>query len=97
MPKRVRRKNRRTFGRRFDDICLRLLHPKTSLSKAKLAVLRKRSTEELIASLEPGKRDALKTRPDGTVLDGHHRLTVLCKRDFDVDQLPREIVPRESE
>jgi len=41
---------------------------------------------------EPG---ALKARPDGTVLDGHHRIVVLRERGFDVDALPREVVPHD--
>jgi hypothetical protein len=49
------------------------------------------STEALKLSLFPGQRDCLKTRPDGTILDGHHRIYVLRKRGVDVDGLPREI------
>lgn len=32
--------------------------------------------------------------PDGTILDGNHRIHVLRKRGVDVDGLPREIVAR---
>jgi hypothetical protein len=38
------------------------------------------STEALKHSLIPGQRDCLKTRPDGTILDGHHRIYVLRQR-----------------
>jgi hypothetical protein len=37
---------------------------------------------------------ALKARPDGTVLDGHHRI-VLREREVGVDTLPREVVLRD--
>ena len=32
-------------------------------------------------SLEPGSPGALKARPDGTVLDGHHRIVVLREQE----------------
>jgi hypothetical protein len=71
---------------------LKSLHPDTSLSLAKLAEMVQRSTDFLKQSLVPGQRDCLKTRPDGTILDGHHRIYILRKRGVDVDALPREIV-----
>ncbi len=74
--------------------CLKLLHPRSSLSETKLSAIRRRSTAEIIASLAPGKTEALKVHEDGTVLDGHHRLTVLCERGVDINLLPREVVPR---
>jgi hypothetical protein len=49
------------------------------------------STEALKLSLVPGQEHCLKTRPDGTILDGHHRIHVLRQRGVDVDALPREI------
>jgi hypothetical protein len=56
--------------------------------------MEKGSTEALLASLAPGARESLKTRPDGTILDGHHRIYVLRGRGVDVDRLPREIVEK---
>jgi hypothetical protein len=76
---------------------LKFLHAETFLSHAKPAVLEPTATEVLIASLAPGHRDCLKTRPDGTILDGHHRVHVLRKRGIEVDTLPREIVEKASE
>jgi hypothetical protein len=70
------------------------LHPDSSLSEAKLDSFRKLSTQALIDSLKPGQPGALKTRPDGTMLDGHHRIKILRERGVDVDSLPREIIPR---
>jgi len=76
---------------------LKSLHAESFLSQAKLAVMEKAATEALIASLVPGHRDCLKTRPDGTILDGHHRIRVLRNRGIEVDTLPREIVERASD
>jgi hypothetical protein len=66
------------------------------LSRAKLALFRKMSTEEIVESLRPGSPGALKTRTDGTVLDGHHRLQVLSERRVDVETLPREVLPKDA-
>jgi hypothetical protein len=71
---------------------LRPLHPDAALSPPKLAELEKLSTEVIRLSLVPGRRDCLKARPYGTIIDGHHRIHVLRLRGFDVDALPREIV-----
>jgi ParB-like chromosome segregation protein Spo0J len=75
---------------------LQALHPEGSLSHAKLLQYSKLSTQELIDSLQPGQPGALKVRPDGTVIDGHHRLKILYDRGIDIDALPRDILPRES-
>jgi hypothetical protein len=69
------------------------LHPDSSLSPAKLESFRKLPTDVLIDSLKPGQTGSLKTRPDGTMLDGHHRIKVLRERGVDVDSLEREIIP----
>jgi hypothetical protein len=70
------------------------LHPDDQLLAVKLAAYRNLSTDVLIVSLRPGQPGSLKPRPDGTILDGHHRLKVLRERGVDVDRLPREIVPK---
>lgn len=69
---------------------LKPLHAEGSLSQPKLAAFRKLSTEDLISSLRPGELGALKVKPDGTIMDGHHRVYVLRERGVDVDALPRE-------
>ena len=71
---------------------LRPLHPNTAISSPKLAELERLSTDAIRLSLAPGQRDCLKTRADGTIIDGHHRIHVLRERGVDVDALPREIV-----
>ena len=74
------------------DPPLRPLHPDASLSLAKLGDMERRTTEVLKISLLPGQKDSLKTRLDGTILDGHHRIYILRRRGVDVDALPREII-----
>jgi hypothetical protein len=76
---------------------LKPLHPDSSLNAGKLAQLDKLSTEALRLSLLPGQQDCLKTRPEGTILDGHHRIHILRQRDVDVDDLPREVVVKDRE
>lgn len=76
---------------------LKPLHADCSLIESKLGPFRRLSTPELIASLKPGQAGALKSRPDGTMLDGHHRIFVLRERGVEVDALPREIIlPEQS-
>jgi hypothetical protein len=73
---------------------LRSLHQSSSLSRAKLTELDRLPTEVLVRSLQPGERDSPKVRPDGTILDGHHRVHLLRLRGIDVDVLPRELVKK---
>lgn len=71
---------------------LKPLHSDSSLSQVKLEMFRKLTDQELQDSLIPGKPGSLKTRPDGTMIEGHHRVRILRDRGVDVDALPREIV-----
>ena len=73
---------------------LQPLHLSSSLSQAKLNQYARLSNEELKQSLEPGRQGSLKVRPDGTIIDGHHRIAILQERGIDMNQLPREVVPR---
>lgn len=73
---------------------LQPLHLNSALSQAKLNHYARLTTEELTRSLEPGQIGALKARPDGTVIDGHHRIAILRERGIDVDQLPREVLTK---
>jgi len=72
---------------------LKGLHVDSMLSETKMKQLDRLLTEVLRQSLLPRRRDSLKARPDGTILDGHHRIKILRDRGIDVDSLPREIVP----
>jgi ParB-like chromosome segregation protein Spo0J len=74
---------------------LKALHADHSLIKSKLDEYSKKSDQELIDSLTPGQPGSLKVRPDGTIIDGHHRIRILRDRGVDVDSLPREIVPKD--
>jgi hypothetical protein len=71
---------------------LKFIHSEATLIAVKLAQFEKLPTEVLKESLRPGQTHSLKTRPDGTVLDGHHRVHVLRRRGEDIDVLPREIL-----
>ena len=73
---------------------LKFLHAESSMIELKLEYFRKVSTEDLIESLKQELEGALKTKPDGTLMDGHHRITILRERGIDVDKLPREIWER---
>jgi len=75
---------------------LKSLHPGSSLNAGKLAKIERASTEILLASLASGEH-CLKTRPDGTILEGHHRIHVLRQRGVDVDRLPRNVIVKEQE
>ena len=66
------------------------------MSDAKIRQYSKLSTQELIDSLQLGQPGALKVRPDGTVVDGHHRLKILYDRGIDIHALPREILPKDT-
>ena len=72
------------------------LHGVDLLSSSKLAVFARLDTDALKSSLAPGHEHFLKTRPDGTMLDGHHRIHVLRMRQVDVDGLPREVIVPED-
>jgi hypothetical protein len=73
---------------------LKFLHSDELLSKAKLAEFERLTTEQIKMTLAPGQKGCLKARPDGMVLDGHHRIYILRARGEDIDSLPREIVAK---
>ena len=75
---------------------LKFLHFKEILIQSKLIIFERLSNDTLVQSLAPGSRDCLKVRPDGTIIDGHHRVHTLRSRGLDVDSLPREIIKKEE-
>lgn len=75
---------------------LKPLHADSSLNAAKLAKLDRCSSEILLDSLREGA-NRLKTRADGTILEGHHRVYILRQRGVNVDRLPRDVVVKEQE
>ena len=70
------------------------LHLGSVLSQAKLKHYARLTNEELICSLAPGKEGALKARPDGTIIDGHHRVAILRERGVNVDELLRLVLDK---
>jgi hypothetical protein len=74
---------------------LKFLHSASTLNQVKLEFFRRLSTGELKASLVPGQPGSLKVRGDGTVLDGHHRASILAERGENIDRLPREIMEKQ--
>lgn len=75
---------------------LKPLHSHASLNRVKLEQFGKMETSVLIDSLKPGQPGSLKVKPDGTVMDGHHRIRILGERCVDVNALPREILQQEE-
>ncbi|MEU6960357.1 polymorphic toxin-type HINT domain-containing protein [Streptomyces chrestomyceticus] len=71
------------------DPPLILLHS-DSLDKSSLDFWHKQKTEDIIASLQPKAREPLIVKPDGTIMNGNTRITVLKSRGYDIDSLPRE-------
>jgi hypothetical protein len=84
-----------TDPRRFPP--LKSLHSEGSLNAAKLTKFDCMATEVLVASLSLEEEGCLKARPDGTILDGHHRVHILRSRGIDVDGLPRDILEKDHE
>ena len=76
---------------------LRPLHRDESLNKVKPAHFERLQSEDLLRYLEPGQSNCLRARPDGTMLEGHHRIHVLRGRGVDVDALPRQIEEKQPE
>jgi hypothetical protein len=80
-------------------IQLRRIHSDRTLESGSnrwsLEYWRKQSTDEIVRSLRPGAGNAgaLKVKPDGRIMDGNTRIKVLEERGFDVNSLPREILP----
>ena len=75
---------------------LKPLHPDSSLNAGKLAKMERLTTDILLASLASGEC-CLKTRPDGTILEGHHRIFILRRRGVAVDDLPRDVIVKEQD
>jgi hypothetical protein len=78
-----------------DQPLLKPLH--SSLNTVKLEFFEKLSTEQIKETLIPGQECCLKTRPDGTILDGHHRIDILRARGENVDLWPREVITKQED
>jgi hypothetical protein len=62
-------------------------------SRYSLDYWRKQSTDDIVRSLRPGNIESLRVKPDGRIMNGNTRIKVLEERGFDINSLPREIVP----
>lgn len=76
---------------------LKLLHAVTPLNNPTLAKLGQLTTEVLLESLLPGRDACLAARPDGTLLNGHHRIHILRARGIDIHSLPRQIIMNQAD
>jgi hypothetical protein len=79
---------------------LQLIHPDTTYehdprAKRSLDFWRSKPTNDTVESLKPGTKEPLKAYPDGRVRDGNTRVRVLHERGYDVNSLPRVILPSE--
>jgi len=66
---------------------LKLLHSENAFSRKTLEGLRKLSNEELVKSLTTPGDQRLMVKPDGTVMQGNHRVKVLMERGYDTSKL----------
>jgi RHS repeat-associated protein len=75
---------------------IRRLHGDSSLKPTTLEHYRKQSTEQIVKDLKTPGADQLKLRPDGTVLDGNHRIKVLEERGYDTSTLwdGADVIPK---
>jgi len=53
---------------------------------------RQQATDDIVQSLRPGANEALRSKPDGRIINGNTRIKVLEERGFDVNTLPREVI-----
>ena len=76
---------------------LRRIHSDHTLeagaNRVALEYCRKQPTEDIVSSLQPGQPEALKVKFDGRIMNGNTRIKVLEERGFDVNSLPREVLP----
>jgi len=75
---------------------LRRLHADATIIRGNQSAYRywvTRTSEAIVASLQPGSREPLMVEPDGTVTQGNTRTLVLEQRGFDINSLPRTPYP----
>jgi hypothetical protein len=65
----------------------------TGTSRFALEYWRKQATDDIVKSLQPGNPEALKIKSDGRIMNGNTRIKVLEERGFDINSLPREVLP----
>lgn len=52
------------------------------------------TTDAIVDSLKPGRIEPLFVHDDGVVIQGNTRIMILEERGYDVDSLPRVVIPR---
>jgi hypothetical protein len=77
---------------------LQRIHPDSTYAsdpeaKQSLEYWRTRPTQEIVDSLKPGGREPLMTKADGRMMNGNTRTKVLEERGYDINSLPREVLP----
>jgi hypothetical protein len=76
---------------------LRRIHSDGTLeigsSRIALEYWRQQPTAAIVQSLQPGHIEALQVKPDGRIMNGNTRIKVLEERGFDINSLPREVLP----
>jgi hypothetical protein len=76
---------------------LRRIHSDHTLeagsNRVALEYWRRQATEDIVNSLQLGQPEALKVKSDGRIMNGNMRIKVLEERGFDVNSLPREVLP----
>jgi hypothetical protein len=65
----------------------------SGLGRMSLNYWKTQTTFDILQSLSPGQREALRVKFDGRILNGNTRIRVLRERNVDVDSLPREEMP----
>jgi hypothetical protein len=65
----------------------------TGSSRIALEYWRLQPTAAIVQSLQPGLIEALQVKPDGRIMNGNTRIKVLEERGFDINSLPREVLP----
>ena len=63
------------------------------LSRLTLEYWRIRPPDEIVQSLQPGNPEVRKVKADGRIMNGNIGIKVLEKRGFDINSLPREVLP----
>ncbi len=73
------------------QVAMKFLHKE--FRQSSLEYLGKHSTDDILKSLLPGAKSPLIVKPDGTIMQGNHRIFILTQRGVNVNTLPRVPFP----
>jgi hypothetical protein len=65
----------------------------TGSNRYALESVRKMTTRQILDSLMPDAMEPLTVKRDGTIMDGNSRVKVLEERGYDINSLPRTLLP----